>query len=94
MSGWLPIFDTLHGIRGEINLIIKVPYADIFVVRYFSQHCVICRHLDSTVSEDVGIENRTVATLALARSLPLGYVHLIHIRLDLIHLGQISSTFD
>jgi hypothetical protein len=29
MSGWLPIFDTLHGIRGEINLIIKV---DIFVV--------------------------------------------------------------
>jgi hypothetical protein len=24
MSGWLPIFDTLHGIRGEINLIIKV----------------------------------------------------------------------
>jgi hypothetical protein len=32
MSGWLPIFDTLHGIRGEINLIIKVPYVDIFVV--------------------------------------------------------------
>jgi hypothetical protein len=32
MSGWLPIFDTLHGIRGEINLIIKVSYVDIFVV--------------------------------------------------------------
>jgi hypothetical protein len=32
MSGWLPIFDTLHGIRGEINLIIKVTYVDVFVV--------------------------------------------------------------
>ncbi|XP_063706264.1 C2 domain-containing protein 5 isoform X3 [Culicoides brevitarsis] len=24
MSGWLPVFDTLQGIRGEINLIVKV----------------------------------------------------------------------
>jgi len=24
MSGWLPIFDTMHGIRGEVNVIIKV----------------------------------------------------------------------
>lgn len=24
MSGWLPVFDTMHGIRGEINLIVKV----------------------------------------------------------------------
>lgn len=24
MSGWLPIYDTLHGIRGEINCMVKV----------------------------------------------------------------------
>jgi hypothetical protein len=30
------------------------------------QHCFICHPSDSTVSEDAGIEFRTVATLALA----------------------------
>ncbi len=30
------------------------------------QHCFICRPSDSTVSNDAGIESRTVATLALA----------------------------
>jgi hypothetical protein len=29
------------------------------------QHCLICRPSDSIASEDVGIESRTVATLAL-----------------------------
>jgi hypothetical protein len=33
---------------------------------YFIQHCVICCPSNSTVSEDAGIEPRTVATLALA----------------------------
>jgi hypothetical protein len=33
---------------------------------YFIQHCFICRASDSTVSEDAGIEPRTLATLALA----------------------------
>jgi hypothetical protein len=32
---------------------------------YVIQHCFICRPSDSTVSEDAGIEPRTVATLAL-----------------------------
>ncbi len=33
---------------------------------YFIYHCFICRPLHSTVSEDAGIEPRTVATSALA----------------------------
>jgi hypothetical protein len=33
---------------------------------YDIQHCFICRPLDSTVSEDSGIEPKTVATTALA----------------------------
>jgi hypothetical protein len=33
---------------------------------YDIQHCFICRNSDSTVSEDAGIEPRTVATKALA----------------------------
>ena len=27
LSGWVPIFDTMHGIRGEINFIVKVSYS-------------------------------------------------------------------
>jgi hypothetical protein len=33
---------------------------------YDIQHCFICRPSDFTVSEDAGIEHRTVATTALA----------------------------
>ncbi len=49
-----------------------------FFFIYVIQHCFIFRSSDSTVSEDAGIEPRTVATLALTvrRSTPL---------LDLIH---------
>jgi hypothetical protein len=32
---------------------------------YYIQHCFICRHSDSTVPTDAGIEPRTVATSAL-----------------------------
>lgn len=24
MTGWIPVFDTMHGIRGEVNVIVKV----------------------------------------------------------------------
>ena len=24
MSGWLPVYDTMHGIRGEVNILVKV----------------------------------------------------------------------
>ena len=24
MSGWLPVYDTMHGIRGEVQIIVKV----------------------------------------------------------------------
>lgn len=24
LSGWIPVFDTMHGIRGEVNVIVKV----------------------------------------------------------------------
>jgi hypothetical protein len=37
-----------------------------FLFMYDIQHSVICRPSDSTVSEDAGIEPRTVATTALA----------------------------
>ncbi len=37
-----------------------------FFKMYFLQHCFICRPSYSTVSEDAGIEPRSVSTLALA----------------------------
>jgi hypothetical protein len=53
---------------------------------YCIQHCFICRPSDSTVSEDAGIESRTVATTALTvrRS--------NHSAESDPHLGKISST--
>jgi hypothetical protein len=39
-----------------------------FFFMYDIQHFFICRPSDSTVSEDAGIEPRTVATTALADS--------------------------
>lgn len=24
MSGWFPVYDTMHGIRGEVHVIVKV----------------------------------------------------------------------
>jgi hypothetical protein len=47
---------------------------------YVIQHCFICRPSDSTVSEDAGIEPRTVATLALTA------IRSIH-SADLLHCG-------
>jgi hypothetical protein len=38
------------------------------ILKYFFQHCFICRPTDSTVSVDDGIESKAVATLALAVS--------------------------
>jgi hypothetical protein len=59
----------------------------IFSCMYFIQHCFICRPSDSTVSEDAGIEPRTVATSALAvrRSSHSATLHLIHTRLTHPH---------
>ncbi len=69
--------------------------------QYFIQHCFICSPPDSTVSNDAGIEPRTVATTALAvrrskhtakshpktaKSHPLR-LNLIHSKLNLIHFG-------
>ncbi len=62
----------------------RLPSADIkqgdlfgfFFSLYCFQHCFICRPSDSTVSEDTGIEPRTVAPSALAvrRSNNIGYI--------------------
>jgi hypothetical protein len=51
-------------------------------ISYCIQHCFFCRSSDSTVSENAGIEHRTIATLAVAvrrsnnsaRSYLLGYL--------------------
>jgi hypothetical protein len=41
-------------------------YVIYFIFIYDIQHCFICRPSDSTVSEDAGIEPRTVVSAALA----------------------------
>ncbi len=58
---------------GEVNIKLDTSF-DIFLkpllcldfYAHFLRHCFICRLSDSTVSEDAGIEHKTVATSALA----------------------------
>jgi hypothetical protein len=51
MSGWIPVYDTMHGIRGEVNLIVKVDlFSDLNKFRQSSCgvqffHCMICEFL-------------------------------------------------
>jgi hypothetical protein len=59
---------------------------------YDIQHCFICRPSDSTVSEDAGIETRTVATTALAvRHSNHSAIDIIHTRLDHL-LGKVGHS--
>jgi hypothetical protein len=30
MSGWIPIYDTMHGLRGEVNIMVKVDFISNF----------------------------------------------------------------
>ncbi len=48
-----------------ISCILKRDFFGFLIFMYLIQHCFICRPSDSTVSEDAGIESRTVATSAL-----------------------------
>ncbi len=66
---------TLLKLRSEISAVLshrRVRNAEFkrgiftFFMNIRNQHCFICRPSDSTVSEDAGIECRTVAILALA----------------------------
>ncbi len=49
-------------------LVLSRSFFDFFFLKYVIQHCFICRSSDFTVSEDAGIEPRTVATLPLTAS--------------------------
>jgi hypothetical protein len=59
-----------------------------FLLMHGIQHCFLCRPSDSTVSEDAGIEPRTVATMALTarRSNHLARFH-FHTWLDSIEFN-------
>jgi hypothetical protein len=48
------------------GLLRTVYYCHFVLFMYYIQHCFICCPSDFTVSEDAGIEPRTVATLTLA----------------------------
>ncbi len=53
MSGWIPVYDTMHGIRGEVNLMVKVElFSDLNKFRqsscgvkfFFSKSVTLCIH--------------------------------------------------
>jgi hypothetical protein len=50
--------------EGKYGRNIKGDFLDFFLFKYDTPHCFICRPSDSTVSEDAGIEPRTVETTA------------------------------
>ncbi len=88
---WI-ILDNLEG-RKSIEVKIKTEKINrgikkkFFFSMYCIQHCFICRPSDSTVSEDAGIQPRTVATSALAAYLFSNKYKsdALNTRLDLIH---------
>jgi hypothetical protein len=53
-------------ISEHVNSVLYSSHPMLFTTMYCIQHCFICRPSDSSVSEDAGIEPRTVATSALA----------------------------
>ncbi len=55
--------DRLSHYREKVNHFYRLSLWTFFM--YVIQHCFICRPSDSAVSEDAGIEARTVATFAL-----------------------------
>ncbi len=56
----------------------------IYFSQYFNQHCFICSPKDCSVSEDAGIETRTVTTSALAVRRSNNSARSRPLRLDLI----------
>jgi hypothetical protein len=66
----------LFKVRFKLSFL-KGDFLNFFIFMYIVQHCFICRPPDSNVSEDAGIESRTVATFALTvrRSNHLGRSH-------------------
>lgn len=74
MSGWIPVFDTMHGIRGEINLIVKVDlFSDVNKFRQSSCgvqffHCKCSLRLRRAI----GINN-DILTFISAPIIPYGY---------------------
>jgi hypothetical protein len=61
-----PVADSLTTLKLKIGVVSLIKRAGIFrFFQYYIQHCFICRPSDSTVSEDAGVEPRTVATSSL-----------------------------
>jgi hypothetical protein len=56
----VPVVDTGTGTYSKGGI-----FLDLLPFMYVIQHCFMCCTTDSNVSEDAGIEPRTVATLAL-----------------------------
>jgi hypothetical protein len=70
----------------------------IFLYMYFIQHCFICRLSDSTVSEDGGIEPRTVATSIVSNVNRLvsepTFIEIGEFRRHLLVLGNLHKNRD
>ncbi len=91
-ASWISFSCLCHDRNQRKQLFLNRGIFLVISCMYYIQHCFICRHSDSIVSEDAGIEPRTVATLALAvrRSSHSATshpprLHLTHTRLHLTH---------
>ncbi len=84
---------SILGFNPSIGLLSKTERFFGFFCMHFIPHCFLCRPSDSAVSEDAGIEPRTVATTAstVRCSNPSTRSH-PHSARSHPQLGQISST--
>jgi hypothetical protein len=88
-SGMIPIICWFAICRLQITVFLSNSAYHIYLIH----HCFICRLSDLTVSEDAGIEPRTVATLALAVR-DLSYNHSARSRTFAVKAKTLPQLFD
>ena len=64
MSGWYPIFDTLHGIRGAVHVVVKVEvlkahHSSSLAVQFFT-----CESATPTTVNHIAIYQKHINSLA------------------------------
>jgi hypothetical protein len=91
-------------IRNKGCILLRGICLDFVLFIYVIQHCFISHPSDSTVSEDAGIEPRTIAALALAarrsnhsvRSHPRSdkISSIVYIFIHILYFGRLNATCD
>lgn len=82
MSGWIPVYDTMHGIRGEVHVIVKVELFSDFN-RFRQSSCGVlffcCKYIKKLKALMFQVEQFIISIHFAAPAIPQGfYAQIIH----------------